>query len=278
VVLFVQYYYEPGTGRKFRSIREVLDYLNGQGYSRTRSTRRSTHYNNAKHQRRLVYGGKFLLFFLSLFVDEINTKKMWRVADDDDEVRPNHLAIVPYGKSDDMSSFVLPDGWIVEQVPRRYSTWTDKYYYEPGTGRKFRSLVAVERHLAEFQEGTHLLKGLDEIKDNEPHASKNLEKEVCDPVHNTQDLSVMDPPMEVRWVLASPQGDKWNPFINGKLVPDAVKQQWMDKFMRVNLVELEIGASERSPRDPVPQPGSPDRRRISSEVSVKSLRSNATVW
>ncbi|CAA0824806.1 Methyl-CpG-binding domain-containing protein 7 [Striga hermonthica] len=222
------YYYEPGTGRKFRSITEVLNYLNGQGYPRRRSTRRSTHFNSARHQRMLVSGGKLFR------VDD---------DDDDDEVRPNRLAIVPYGKSNDMSSFVLPDGWIVEEVPRRYSSSTDKYYYEPGTGRQFRSMVAVKRHLAESQQGTHLLKGVDEIKENEPNApkvlelenhSKNLEKEVGDPEQNTQESSVMDdPPMEVRWVLASPQGDKWNPFINGKMVPDAVKQQWMDKFVRV---------------------------------------------
>lgn len=37
--------------------------------------------------------------------------------------------------------------------------------------------------------------------------------------------------MKVNWVLVSPQGDAWNPFISEALVPDAVKQQWTNRFM-----------------------------------------------
>ncbi|KAK7402172.1 hypothetical protein VNO78_14226 [Psophocarpus tetragonolobus] len=46
------------------------------------------------------------------------------------------------------SHFRLPDGWLVEEKPRASKSHVDKYYYEPGTGRKFRSLLAVQRHLA----------------------------------------------------------------------------------------------------------------------------------
>lgn len=37
--------------------------------------------------------------------------------------------------------------------------------------------------------------------------------------------------MKVTWVLASAQGDSWNPFISEAVVPDAVKQQWTNRFM-----------------------------------------------
>ncbi|KAJ7947696.1 Methyl-CpG-binding domain-containing protein 7 [Quillaja saponaria] len=48
------------------------------------------------------------------------------------------------------SSFTLPDGWYVEEKPRPSDPGhVDKYYYEPGTGKKFRSLVSVQRYLTE---------------------------------------------------------------------------------------------------------------------------------
>ncbi|KAG8655347.1 methyl-CpG-binding domain-containing protein 7 isoform X3 [Manihot esculenta] len=41
------------------------------------------------------------------------------------------------------------DGWIVERRPRQCNGRFDKYYYEPGTGRKFRSLLSVQKYLTE---------------------------------------------------------------------------------------------------------------------------------
>ncbi|CAL5200194.1 unnamed protein product [Lathyrus oleraceus] len=50
--------------------------------------------------------------------------------------------------------FDLPDGWLVEQHRRRspnpdHVERVDKYYIEPNTGQKFRSLVSVQRYLNE---------------------------------------------------------------------------------------------------------------------------------
>ncbi|KAK6123443.1 hypothetical protein DH2020_042808 [Rehmannia glutinosa] len=155
----------------------------------------------------------------------------------DDELSQSHLAMVPSEKTAPTAPVVLPDGWIVEEVPRRYGRGTDKYYYEPGTGQKFRSLVSVERHLAELEENAPLSKALEEIKENKPlskvfkleNLTKNSKKKHCP--EKTQASSFIGPPMKVNWVLASPQGDVWNPFISESLVPDAVKQQWTNRFM-----------------------------------------------
>ncbi|XP_027344114.1 methyl-CpG-binding domain-containing protein 7 isoform X2 [Abrus precatorius] len=47
-------------------------------------------------------------------------------------------------------SFGLPEGWLVERRPRLSKpSHIDKYYYEPGTGKQFRSLLSVKRYLAE---------------------------------------------------------------------------------------------------------------------------------
>jgi hypothetical protein len=43
-----------------------------------------------------------------------------------------------------------------------------QYYYEPGTGRKFRSQAGVLRHLAELKDDMPLSAALEEIKENRP--------------------------------------------------------------------------------------------------------------
>ncbi|KAK6142198.1 hypothetical protein DH2020_003010 [Rehmannia glutinosa] len=230
------YYYEAGTGKKFRSIREVRRHLNGEGLNPRRSTRNLSIHNHvensgcqrmlfscekkSEHPKKIVSGGKLLRL--------------------DDELSQSHLAVVPSGKATPTAPFVLPDGWIVEEVPRKYNSWTSKYYYEPGTGRKFRSLVAVERHLAELEENAPLSKALEEIKENKPLSKvfklenltkpfQNSKKNNCQ--ENTQASSFIGLPMKVNWVLASSQGDAWNPFISETVVPDAVKEQWTKRFM-----------------------------------------------
>ncbi|GAY38167.1 hypothetical protein CUMW_034640 [Citrus unshiu] len=49
------------------------------------------------------------------------------------------------------SSFKLPRGWSVEERPRTHSPTRpdriDKYYYEPRTGRQFRSLLSIQKYL-----------------------------------------------------------------------------------------------------------------------------------
>ncbi|GFP82355.1 methyl-cpg-binding domain-containing protein 7 [Phtheirospermum japonicum] len=149
--------------------------------------------------------------------------------------------MVPCGMPAGMASFNLPDGWIVEEVPRRYNGWADKYYYEPETGRKFRSLVAVERHLAELDENAPLAKTLEEIKENKPlskvfkleslaKVSENYKKKVSEENAHAQASSFIGPPMKVKWVLASPQGDAWNAYVADTLIPEVVKQQWAKRF------------------------------------------------
>ncbi|PWA99122.1 AMP-binding, conserved site-containing protein [Artemisia annua] len=48
------------------------------------------------------------------------------------------------------------------------------YYYEPGTGKKFRSLSTDQRHLAELQENSPLSSVLEELRDNNVPISKAI--------------------------------------------------------------------------------------------------------
>ncbi|BBH04853.1 methyl-CPG-binding domain 7 protein, partial [Prunus dulcis] len=59
--------------------------------------------------------------------------------------------------------FRLPDDWSVEEKRRPLRNTSspsriDKYYIEPGTGLKFRSLPSVQRYLTEGQIETHMKK------------------------------------------------------------------------------------------------------------------------
>lgn len=55
------------------------------------------------------------------------------------------------------SKVEVPDGWLVEQRPRPSNpNHIDRYYIEPHTGQKFRSLVSVQRYLNGGETGDYL--------------------------------------------------------------------------------------------------------------------------
>nr|GMD03869.1 methyl-CpG-binding domain-containing protein 7-like [Ipomoea batatas]GMD51186.1 methyl-CpG-binding domain-containing protein 7-like [Ipomoea batatas]GME13696.1 methyl-CpG-binding domain-containing protein 7-like [Ipomoea batatas] len=112
--------------------------------------------------------------------------------------------------------FSLPDGWGVEEIPRSYGSKFDKYYLEPETGKKFRSLREVERHL-NGETVTRRQKSTELIASNppEPEIEEWSER----------------PPSKVNWGIASPKGDAWNPIVDDTLISDAVKRQWRKRFV-----------------------------------------------
>ncbi|XP_028775738.1 methyl-CpG-binding domain-containing protein 7-like isoform X3 [Neltuma alba] len=81
---------------------------------------------------------------------------------DDQEKRELSVIQTPRNLQTSCVPFRLPDDWIVEERPRSSSTGSrrhvDRYYYEPGTGRKFRSLVSVQKHLMEGTRETKRVK------------------------------------------------------------------------------------------------------------------------
>ncbi|XP_016462368.1 methyl-CpG-binding domain-containing protein 7 isoform X1 [Nicotiana tabacum] len=215
-----KYYYEPGTGLKFRSLREVERRLNGEIFA-PRSRALVVRHNQASSslsQKMVVYGGKIVRM---------------------DEEQLNQWAIVPSRNAATLP-YELPDGWVIEEVPRRDGSFVDKYYYEPGTGQKFRSRIAAQRYLAEMREDVPLSATLEELKENKPLSKMfklhhQTKKSVpCKRNISGEDLqksSFLSPPAKVNWVLSSPKGDAWDPFLAGTPIPDSVKQQWTKRFM-----------------------------------------------
>ncbi|KAK4370432.1 hypothetical protein RND71_009907 [Anisodus tanguticus] len=139
---------------------------------------------------------------------------------------PTTTTITPYTS---VSSFKLPPDWGVEEVPRSNSCHVDKYYYEPETGLKYRSLREVERRL---NGEIFALRTRASAVRNYPKASSSLSRKmVIYGGKNSDQSSLLSAPAKVNWVLSSPKGDAWNPFIAGTPIPDSVKQQWTKRFM-----------------------------------------------
>nr|GMD42281.1 methyl-CpG-binding domain-containing protein 7-like [Ipomoea batatas] len=118
--------------------------------------------------------------------------------------------------------FSLPSDWSVDDVPRSDGSKSDKYYLEPGTGKKLRSLREVERYLngetvSRRRKSTSVV-----IASNRPSSgiSTSREERLASP-----------PPSKVNWALASPQGDAWNPSIGDTFISDAEKQEWRKGFV-----------------------------------------------
>ncbi|PRQ33909.1 putative DNA-binding domain-containing protein [Rosa chinensis] len=156
------------------------------------------------------------------------------------------------------SSFVLPDGWEIEEKPRKNTNTghSDKYYIEPGTGRRFRSLVAVEKYLTEENEHTPLqalipanklilssgsssqkkkIRSLKFVSKNSSHSNpaehfSSPKKEILPEISRPSQLNISSPPTKVKWVLVGPGGNNWNPFMDDSRVADSVKQKWSEIF------------------------------------------------
>ncbi|XP_059626664.1 methyl-CpG-binding domain-containing protein 7-like isoform X2 [Cornus florida] len=203
-----KYYYEPESGQKFRSLRAVERHLTGEVYTpRLKALKLGNCFKNSGTRKMVVSGGKL----------------------DEEEANQLQLAFVASTSSTASPDFELPEGWIVEAIPRKDRRYTDKYYYEPGTGRKFRSLVSVERYLTEFDDNAPLCEAFKLV--NHVQKSGWQKKKISREKLKTSILNSADPPVKINWVLTGPEGDTWSPFMGESMVPDSVKQQWTKRFI-----------------------------------------------
>ncbi|KAL8215251.1 hypothetical protein R6Q57_004700 [Mikania cordata] len=224
---FDKYYHDPESGRKFRSLKDVERYLT-EGIVPTSSKRLKYHkkhlqkYSNLKE---IIYGGKMQLL---------------------EEDKDNQYQLINVTPSSCLSTspFTLPDGWIVEKVPRKTGDRRDRYFYEPGTGHKFRSLLSVQKHLAELEENSPLSVVLEGLRENNLPLSKAFRS--ANPIKNygscdsrkksiskkEQDSAFSNAaPNKINWVIPCTAGETWNAFVGDKLVPEFMKQQWGKRFM-----------------------------------------------
>ncbi|CAH2069391.1 unnamed protein product [Thlaspi arvense] len=118
--------------------------------------------------------------------------------------------------------FSLPDGWIVEEKPRRGSSHIDKFYIEPGTGKKLRSMAAVE---------TYLNGAADSFQSIVHHSQRlSLFGNLNITGFQTEDIDPT-PPQKVKWVLTGPGGKMFSAHVGGSEISSSVKQTWSKAFV-----------------------------------------------
>ncbi|KAL8141399.1 hypothetical protein V2J09_007420 [Rumex salicifolius] len=178
-----KYYYEPYTGKRFRSLVSVKRYLDGEQEPVPFSKASKTEDDGAMNLevvRRIVYNGK-----------------MWKP--DELEVARRSEDVIPTAVQHKLSS-ELPDGWIVEDVPRTHGLKSDRFFLEPLTGMKFQSVPEVRSYLT-------------------------------DEIVKLEHFDISNPPEKVNWRLISSSGeDHWRAYVEESRIPDHVKKLWHDTF------------------------------------------------
>ncbi|XP_076913257.1 methyl-CpG-binding domain-containing protein 7-like [Bidens hawaiensis] len=237
-----KYYIEPETGQQFRSLKEVERYVNDGVTPPTTRVKRLKCYDDEKVENHTTEAaiqtrtrGKRVKYHHDGKVLELEDNK-------DGQFELAIVSTPPSPPPPPPPPFKLPDGWIVEEVPRRNGGSADKYYYEQGTGQKFRSLLAVERYVTQMEENLPLSAVLEEIREKNLPLSKAFK--LSSPIkscgsYNSWKKSTMSIkektclPSKVNWVIG--EDDAWNAYLDQTLVPDSVKQQWGNTFfMSIN--------------------------------------------
>ncbi|KAJ0261413.1 Methyl-CpG-binding domain-containing protein 6 [Hirschfeldia incana] len=134
----------------------------------------------------------------------------------------------------------LPDGWRVEDKVRTSGATAgsvDKYYYEPVTGRRFRSRTEVLYYL---EHGTSK-KGSKKTDFNPDHLegqgrskSSRKAKEQPPPPPPPLNFDFENAPEKVSWSVMANSGDEaWSPFVGEDKVQDSVRRDWCAAFTAV---------------------------------------------
>ncbi|KAH9661287.1 methyl-CpG-binding domain-containing protein 7 [Citrus sinensis] len=201
-----KYYYEPRTGRQFRSLLSIQKYLTGE--EDTVSPKR-VKYGNVQNMQIVPCATKSAASFGlpdNWIVQEIPRKNI------------NYAGTI--------DRFFLLSSIL-------------QYYIEPGTGFRFRSRLAAERYLQEDLPLRIIVKRQKDAKkikvtskEGKPgchsaHAKNSVccEKDVLTKGANASTLNIASPPAKVKWVLGGPGGNVWNALMNESVVPDSVKQE-----------------------------------------------------
>ncbi|XP_057971428.1 methyl-CpG-binding domain-containing protein 5-like [Malania oleifera] len=124
--------------------------------------------------------------------------------------------------------FQLPSDWTVEVRRRpvgKYTGKLDKFFYEPKTGKQFRSLTSAWKR-AYVQGNQNVPTRPNEHAKDSPNSkckSKKKMKSLC--------FDYANPPEKITWALTNAEKDEWNPFVEETMVPDLIKAHWFATFV-----------------------------------------------
>ncbi|CAN1282999.1 Methyl-CpG-binding domain-containing protein 7 [Linum perenne] len=283
---FDKYYIEPHTGRRFRSLPDVHRYLKeDEGYVGTPMAIKSRHDQNNMQVVPSAYDdGSQLGLPLGWFVElrprsdpskfdkyyiEPQTGRRFRSIPDvqryleRDPATPiaiksrhdqSNMQTVPSAFKSG-SQFNLPCDWLVELRPRSDGSRLDRYYIEPGTGRKFRSLVAAQKQVEEAEELRTGLKAstpmvyttrnevtgkvkkfkrladVGETSTLTQHGHSSNESLVDIEETRTVKPSHCRSATRIKWVFNGQCDNMWSPSIDGSPVPESEVRGWSEAFV-----------------------------------------------
>ncbi|XP_022998336.1 methyl-CpG-binding domain-containing protein 5-like isoform X2 [Cucurbita maxima] len=125
----------------------------------------------------------------------------------------------------------LPPGWVVEDRVRASGATAgtvDKYYFDPNSGRRFRSKIEVLYFLetGTLRKRKKSLDGNSADGSEEPKSKKSSSNAKSAPLN----FDFFNVPEKVEWVLTDPSQEAWTPFINNEKVPESTKREWVAAF------------------------------------------------
>ncbi|CAN1846999.1 Methyl-CpG-binding domain-containing protein 7 [Linum perenne] len=237
---FDKYYIEPHTGRRFRSLPDVHRYLKeDEGYVGTPMAIKSRHDQNNMQVVPSAYDdGSQLGLPLGWFV-ELRPRS--------DPSKFDKMQTVPSAFKSG-SQFNLPCDWLVELRPRSDGSRLDRYYIEPGTGRKFRSLVAAQKQVEEAEELRTGLKAstpmvyttrnevTGKVKKFKRLADVGETSTLTQHGHSSNETRTVKPShcrsaTRIKWVFNGQCDNMWSPSIDGSPVPESEVRGWSEAFV-----------------------------------------------
>ncbi|XP_060169895.1 methyl-CpG-binding domain-containing protein 5-like [Lycium barbarum] len=133
----------------------------------------------------------------------------------------------------------LPESWKVETRVRTSGATAgtvDRYYYEPVSGRKFRSKNEVQYFL---ETGGKRKKGNTSGDATTPPETTPNSKKQKKSASKTKKITSFyfdsaNPPQSMCWIQTDSYADTWAASCNGSMVPETRKQEWAAVFSTVS--------------------------------------------
>ncbi|XP_010535494.1 PREDICTED: methyl-CpG-binding domain-containing protein 6 [Tarenaya hassleriana] len=135
----------------------------------------------------------------------------------------------------------LPPDWRVEDRVRTSGATAgsvDRYYYEPVTGRKFRSKTEVLYYLEHgtLKKSAKKSDNVDGQPDHSEGQGSGKQNRTAKKAKETPfNFDFLIPPEEITWVLTNDPGDeaRWTPFMGDGKVPEPLTRDWKTAFSMI---------------------------------------------
>lgn len=121
-----------------------------------------------------------------------------------------------------------PPGWMVESRPRtneKYIGKIDRFYYEPGTGKRYRSCSQAWARYYETQQQIGVLVPKEKNTAHDPNMMEFSKMR-----DRTKRFNVDEILDSVTWVLTDIEFDRWTPYIDDEMVLQNEQKLWIETF------------------------------------------------